>query len=1408
MRKRVLSSIFALVLCLAMLPFTAMAEGTGDKILINGTEIGSGYDQGGVKYERDTGEYYYMGTLTLSNGTTLDSIVIGNRNVTIVVNGNVTINEKIDYDRLGDTQDPQNIVITGSGTLTVNGYISAGSSLQIVDGVTVNITNPSGTALVVGEHYDRLTVDNATVNATGQRNGITVLGDITIRNGASVTAKGAEFGIEAWHYENNKWRGSDIGVWDGSTLNASSDSTCAVDINYFEDFGTLSADETSKVILSRKSGADVLNGNIGFSENYEWTDEPGGTMKKAPYYVPAPDSCSYLEMQGSTTAGTDPVTVTPPNAVTGLVYSGNDQTLITAGSTNLYSLEYAVTAASQTNAPSGGYSASLPVKRNAGEYKVWYRVGRQADGYRGTTAQAVEVSIAKANLTITPPTAGTVYVNEVLTAEKLSGGAAMFDGDALRGSFAVPEGQSWYIEGVYPVTVSFIPTDMDAASFVSNTAEISVKVVKRTVASAAAQDAITDRLYGTQQSELGLPFAVSIQTADGKVFDGIPVAWSGYDPDTLEPQTLTGTLTISGFTVLEVQQPADGEVTASITVTLQPKPMTVTAQGFSGTYDGQPHGITVEAPEGAVVKYGTAAGTYDLTESPVYTDAETYTVYYQVTKYGYQTVTASETVKIAPKEVTVSGITAESRDYDGGIDAGLRYDAVQFDGKLESDVLTVTAKGAFADKNVGTAKTVFISELTLGGSAAANYVLAEDGQQTETAADIRQKDITVTITPGGGTYGETITPAEAELNGVVSGDTTEAILRYSGSANDGVTIYMDAASAPTKAGTYTVTASMNDSNYNLTGTTTAVFVVEKAAVEVPEAKSVVYTGAPQTAELPGSARYTVTVNDGGTDVGTYPVKLALTDAANYKWSSSEAAEIEILFRIVQAENRWSITPAIEGWTYGEAGNAPVGAAVFGTPIVEYRPLSGSDADYSTAVPTDAGRYLVRFTVNGTENYTGLSEVRELTIVPKTVGIRWSEETDFVYNGQPQAPSAEATGLVGEDACTVTVTGAEIDAGEYTTAASALSNPNYQLPAKGLEQDYVIAQKVVTIKLADARMHCGQELPALTAYTVEGLLQGDALLTPPTQTTKADGSEVGTFAITASGADAGPNYQIVYVNGTLDVQERRTVSDPIYPPNVSKTEGGRVSISDNAPEKGDKVTITVKPNKGYEIDDVVVTDKDGDEIRVKDNGDGTYTFTQPAGKVKIAVSFAKIGGVELPFTDVSKDDPYYDAAAFMFETGLMVGVGDGTQFAPEMPLNRAMIVQILYRYEGEPAAAASAFADVARNFWYTDAIDWAAQAEVIAGYGNGLFGPNDVLTREQLAVMLYQYAAGCGWDVESGEALDAPDVHTVSFWAQDAVQWAVQNGVLTENAAGSLAVAAPASRADVAQAFMTLVLRYA
>ena len=277
--------------------------------------------------------------------------------------------------------------------------------------------------------------------------------------------------------------------------------------------------------------------------------------------------------------------------------------------------------------------------------------------------------------------------------------------------------------------------------------------------------------------------------------------------------------------------------------------------------------------------------------------------------------------------------------------------------------------------------------------------------------------------------------------------------------------------------------------------------------------------------------------------------------------------------------------------------------------------------------------------------------------------------------------------------------------------------------------------------------------------------------------------------------------------TIKAQWKRK-PDPTYRPTVEEIEDGDVTVSPRNPEKGDKVTITVKPDKGYVVDEVTVTDKKGDEIRVRDNGDGTYTFTQPAGKVKIEVIFAEIPEIELPFTDISEDDDIYEAVAFLYGNGLMVGVGDGTTFAPGMGLSRAMLAQILHVYEGEPAALASNFTDVARGFWYTDAIDWATHAGIIAGYGNGMFGPNDTLTREQLAVMLYQYALSRGWDVELGAALTQPDAHTVNYWAVDAVTWAVNNGLLTGNGVGCLAAGDPATRADVAEAFMALVQLYA
>ena len=206
----------------------------------------------------------------------------------------------------------------------------------------------------------------------------------------------------------------------------------------------------------------------------------------------------------------------------------------------------------------------------------------------------------------------------------------------------------------------------------------------------------------------------------------------------------------------------------------------------------------------------------------------------------YATATGTATVTVDPKAVTVSGITANDKVYDGTTDAVLDYSNAQFDGILENDKLTVAAKGVFEKAEAGK-QNVAISDLTLVGNSANNYVLAESGNQTKTTATITAKEVTATITPNGGTYGS-VTAAAAELSGAVDGENVPVTLTYTGNG------YNDTA-VPVNAGSYTVTASIADSNYVLTGETTANFVIEPKSIKdakVVLGKGLIANGAEQT----------------------------------------------------------------------------------------------------------------------------------------------------------------------------------------------------------------------------------------------------------------------------------------------------------------------------------------------------------------------------------------------------------------------------------------------------------------------------------------------------------------------------------------------------------------------------------
>lgn len=258
----------------------------------------------------------------------------------------------------------------------------------------------------------------------------------------------------------------------------------------------------------------------------------------------------------------------------------------------------------------------------------------------------------------------------------------------------------------------------------------------------------------------------------------------------------------------------------------------------------------------------------------------------------------------------------------------------------------------------------------------------------------------------------------------------------------------------------------------------------------------------------------------------------------------------------------------------------------------------------------------------------------------------------------------------------------------------------------------------------------------------------------------------------------------------------------YTVSVAEAAHGTLTLSDDEVRRGEEVTITVTPDEGYAVETISVTTSNNEVVEVTDNEDGTFTFTMPGRDVNISATFteAPVEEVEDPmdaFTDVDEDAWYYDAVSSMVEQGYMNGTSE-TTFEPFLNLTRAMIAQILYNMEGAQGNGEAAFTDVADSQWYADAVNWAASEGIVSGYGDGTFGPNDPITREQMATILYQYAAYKGYDLSDTASLDAfTDAADVSSWALPYVQWAVGCGIMNGRDNGTLDPAGTATRAEIA-----------
>ena len=201
-------------------------------------------------------------------------------------------------------------------------------------------------------------------------------------------------------------------------------------------------------------------------------------------------------------------------------------------------------------------------------------------------------------------------------------------------------------------------------------------------------------------------------------------------------------------------------------------------------------------------------------------------------------------------------------------------------------------------------------------------------------------------------------------------------------------------------------------------------------------------------------------------------------------------------------------------------------------------------------------------------------------------------------------------------------------------------------------------------------------------------------------------------------------------------------------------------------------------------------------QIGSDGSVSLAFSH-ASQYAIVIDDHNHGVVTLPFTDVSEGDWFYEPVCYVYENGLMTGTSADT-FEPNTPLSRAMLVAVLHRLEGSPAASGGDFTDVADGDWYAQAVNWAASVGVVNGTGDGNFSPNTAITREQLAAILMNYAQYKGQDVSARATLDTyNDATAISSWANDVMSWAVAEGLLTGVTNDQLQPQGNATRAQVA-----------
>ena len=1134
--------------------------------------------------------------------------------------------------------------------------------------------------------------------------------------------------------------------------------------------------------------------------------EVGNTKEYKAVFTPTSGSENYRECFTYITPSISQAagSVTAPAVKTGLVYNGKEQALLgTLPASSTGTVHYSLDGTNYTGTP--------PTGKEAGTYTVSYKVVGDKN-HLDVEAQSIQVKIEKLDITVTAENKTSrvgqalaeltyTYTPELAAGDAFTGTLGTNANPDAAGSYSITQGdlalnENYTIDfraGTYtvadkqaqsdfrfesiPSAVSKTYGDPDFSAVAIGAAPGSIVTYESSEPAVAAVDSATGKVTikgaGTavitakaSATEDYDEAAVTCTLTVGKKSIAIPAADTTVFTYNGKPQTYAlvenEAYTVSG----NVQTDAGSQ---NVTVQLKDKNNTIWEDGTDEnktyvftiaqkplskamigdfpdqTYTGLSIQPTIAPMDGN--KALTEGTDYTVSNATSATNVGSYTVHISGT--GNYTGTVSKEWKITPAVLTISGVTVLDKTYNGSADATIT--AVAFNGLKNGEELVIGTDyevigAAFNDENVDAANKVTGTVALKNTGKVKNYTLSS------------------------ATFEQTAAIGRADYNGTAS--TTVNIVKGRSTAQTGTLTAADFF----PEGQMPAGAKITD--WSLLNPTAII-----SSVDVDDGKLTYLSKKNIATASEESGRVTIATTNYKDITATltfHPTDKLVQDGFKFENGSVTKTYGDEDFIL-------AATGEVKGSTVTYESSEPTVATVDGTGKVHI---------------VGAGTATITAKASATEDYDEAAATCTLAVEKKPIAIPAADATVFTYNGKPQTYA-----LAENEAYTVSGN-VQTDANEtgYSVKAVLKDTANTQW-ADGMTADkiytFVIGKVVITVTAKDQTAYVGDKAPALGADSciVSGLVGEEKLTTQPTvKYVDADGKEsapdmtkTGETIIRASDADAGSNYTIRYEDGKLTVSTRpsggSSSNNSSYTVSVDKTENGAITVSPKSASKGDTVTVTVKPDKGYKLDTLKVLDKNGDTVKLTEKN-GKYTFTMPAGKVTVKGSFVEEDPEQI-FADVPVDAYYYEAVKWAVEKDITGGIGNGL-FAPKLNCTRAQIVTFLWRAAGSPEPkSANSFADVSADSYYAKAVAWAVENGITGGTGNGKFSPNATCTREQAVAFLYRASSSPA--VSGGSAFS--DVAASAYYA-DAVAWAEQNGVTGGIGNGKFGTGSDCTRAQI------------